>query len=143
MTLPQLHRLVVYRSSERAEAAIRRLAAGALERNDRITILALAAEEPVSRGCCDTRSVLWNRITRELAEEELARARAALHHLADAAEFAVLRHNGRRAADALAQEARLRQADEIVLADPGACGLSRRDRRRLSADPHAPPLRGA
>ena len=65
MTVRRRHRLVVFRSSERAEATIRTLAAAALERNDRIPIVALAAQERVSRGCCDTRSVLWNRITRE------------------------------------------------------------------------------
>ena len=70
MTLRGRHSLVVYRSSERAEATIRTLATAALERNDRITIIALAAQE---------------------------------------------------------------QADEIVLADPGSCGLSRRDRRRLDS----------
>jgi len=133
VTLRGRHSLVVYRSSERAEATIRTLAAAALERNDRITIIALAAQERVSRGCCDTRSVLWNRITRELAEEQLAGARAALDDLAAAADFTVLTHDDRRVADALATEARLRQADEIVLADPGSCGLSRRDRRRLDS----------
>lgn len=131
MTLARRHRLVVYRSSERAETTIRGLAADALERDDRITILALAAEEPVSRGCCDTRSVLWNRIARELAEEQLDQARVALDGLATAAEFAVLTHSGRRVAEALALEARRREADEIVLADPRSCGLSRGERRRL------------
>lgn len=72
MTVPRRHSLVVYRSSERAEAA--------------------PASSPRSRSL----------------------ARAALDDLAAAAEFAVLTHDGRRVADALALEARLRQADEIV-----------------------------
>jgi hypothetical protein len=49
----------------------------------------------------------------------------------------VLAHNGRRVPEALAREARLRQADEIVLADPKSCGLTRRERRRLDAHPSA------
>jgi hypothetical protein len=90
-------------------------------------------EEPASRGCCDTRSVLWNRIARELAQEQLAKARAALASDAAAVKLAVLTHSGRRVAETVALEARRRQADEIVLADPRSCGLTRRERRRLDA----------
>jgi hypothetical protein len=130
MTVEQRHTLVVYRASERADAAIRRLAA---ESGVRLTVVAPAVEEPVSRGCCDTRSVLWNRIARELAQEQLAHARAALGDDAAGVELAVLAHSGRRVAETLAAEARRREADGIVLADPASCGLSRRERRRLDA----------
>jgi hypothetical protein len=133
MTLAQGHTLVVYRAGERADAALRGLAELARERGGRLTVVALAVEEPASRGCCDTRSVLWNRIARELAGEQLAQARAALAENAAEAELAVLAHSGRRVADTLVTEARRREVDEIVLADPGSCGLSRRERRRLDA----------
>ena len=127
------HTLVVYRASERADAAIRRLALEARERNGRLTIVSLAVEEPASRGCCDTRSVLWNRIARELAEEQLAHGRAALAGAASEVDFAVLAHSGRRVAQTLTEEAGSRQVDEIVVADPAASGLTRRELRRLRA----------
>jgi hypothetical protein len=130
MTVEPRHTLVVYHASERADAAIRRLAA---ERGGPLTVVALAVEEPASRGCCDTRSVLWNRIVRELAVEQLAHARAALAEHASGVQLAVIAHSGRRVAETLVAEARRREADEIVLADPGSCGLSRRERRRLDA----------
>jgi nucleotide-binding universal stress UspA family protein len=133
MTFAQRHTLVVYRASERADASLRRLAELARERGGRLTVVALAVQEPASRGCCDTRSVLWNRIARELAQEQLAQARAALAENAADVELAVLAHSGRRVAETIVTEARRRQADEIVLADPSACGLSRRERRRLDA----------
>ena len=41
-----MNTLVVYRGGERADAA---------------------------RGCCDTRSVMWNAIRRQLAQEDLVR----------------------------------------------------------------------
>jgi nucleotide-binding universal stress UspA family protein len=131
MTFAQGHTLVVYRASERADAALRGLADRARERGGRLTVVALAVEEPATRGCCDTRSVLWNRIARELAQEQLAQARAALAEDAAEVELAVLAHSGRRVAETIAIEARRRQADEIVLADPNSCGLTRRERRRL------------
>jgi nucleotide-binding universal stress UspA family protein len=133
MTFARRHTLVVYRASERADASLRRLAELARERGGRLTVVALAVQEPASRGCCDTRSVLWNRIARELAQEQLAQARAALAENAADVELAVLAHSGRRVAETVVTEARRRQADEIVLADPSACGLSRRERRRLDA----------
>jgi nucleotide-binding universal stress UspA family protein len=133
MTFGQRHTLAVYRASERADATIRRLAELARERGGRLTVVALAVEEPASRGCCDTRSVLWNRIARELAQEQLAQARAALAENASDVQLAVITHSGRRVAETLALEARGREADEIVLADPSSCGLTRRERRRLDA----------
>ena len=86
----------------------------------------------MGRGCCDTRSVLWNGIVRNLAEQDLARARIAVDDASEV-ELGVLLHGGRRVAEAIEEEARRRGADEIVLADPRASGMSRRDRRRLQA----------
>src|ERR671930_45513 len=57
------HTLVLYRASESG---------------GRLTVLVPAVEEAVGRGCCDTRSVLWNRLARERAGEELVRARLAV-----------------------------------------------------------------
>lgn len=125
------HTLVIYRASERADAALRELARVARERDGRLTVLALAVEEPVSRRCCDTRSVLWNGVERGFAEQDLARARVAVDDAAEV-EFGFLAHSGRRVSEAVAREARLRGADEIVVADPRSSGLSRRQQRRLT-----------
>ena len=124
------HTLVIYRASERADAVLRDLAREARERGGRVTVLALAAEEATGHGCCDTRSVLWNEIVRGFAEEDLARARMAVD-LAAEVELDVLVHGGRRISEAVEEEARRRGADEIVVADPKSCGLSRREQRRL------------
>jgi hypothetical protein len=126
------HTLVIYRASVRADAALGELARAARERGGRLTVLALAVEEPTDRGCCDTRSVLWNGIQRELAENDLMRARLAVGDAAEV-ELDVLVHTGRRVPEAIRRDAQRRGVDEIVLADPGSCGLSRRERRRLLA----------
>ena len=141
------HTLVIYRANERADAELGKLARAVRERGGRLTVLALAVEEPVKRGCCDTRSVLWNRITREIAQKDLARARMVVEDAAGVelgvrvdggrdsldVEFGVLRHTGRRVSEAVEREALRRGADQVVLADPGSCGLSRREQRRLRA----------
>jgi hypothetical protein len=125
-----VHTLVIYRASERADAALGDLARDARERGRRLTVLALAVEEPASRGCCDTRSVLWNRFQRGFAEEDLARARIAVEDDA-VVELGILVYHGRAAVRAVEREARRRGADEIVVADPRSCGLSRRQQQRL------------
>lgn len=124
--------LVIYRASQRADATLAHLARVARERGGRLTVLALAVEEPAGRGCCDTRSVLWNRLVREMAEEDLARARMAVED-APEVELDVLVHSGRGVVEAIQQEARRRGVDEIVIADERSCRLSRRERRRLGA----------
>jgi alkanesulfonate monooxygenase SsuD/methylene tetrahydromethanopterin reductase-like flavin-dependent oxidoreductase (luciferase family) len=126
------HTLVIYRASQRADAALADLARVARARGGRLTVLALAVKEPVGRGCCDTRSVLWNGIERGFAEEDLTRARIAADDASEV-ELGVLVHDGRRVAEAIEREARRRGADEIVIADPRASGMSRRQRRRLLA----------
>jgi nucleotide-binding universal stress UspA family protein len=93
-------------------------------------VLALAAQEQPWRGCCDTRSVLWNEICRDLAREQLTRAAQALHEPAEV-DFDVLVASGRHMVSALTREALARDADEIVLADPPRSGLTRLERRRL------------
>jgi nucleotide-binding universal stress UspA family protein len=88
-------------------------------------VLALAPQESKS-GCCDTRSVLWNRICRDLAHERLHDAALAVD-AGDSVEFEVLECSGRHPSDALVEEVRARGADEIVLAG----GLGRSELRRL------------
>jgi hypothetical protein len=126
------HTLVIYRASEHADAVLGELARAARENGGRLTVVTLAVEEPTGRGCCDTRSVLWNRIQREFAEKDLTLARMAVED-APEVEFGILIHSGRRVWEAVERDALRRAADEIVLADPGSCGLSRRDQRRLRA----------
>jgi hypothetical protein len=123
------HTLVVYGSSSRADSVLQELGKAAREGGRRVTVLSLAAEEPDS-GCCDTRSVLWNEICRDLAREHLARASRALKST-ESVELEVLTYRGRHPADAVAREAVARGADEIVVADPAASALGRRERRRL------------
>ena len=120
------HVLVLYRSSDRADAALRSLC----ERASRVTVLVLARQEPEQSGCCDTRSTLWNGICRDLAQEQLSRAMAAVDDRATVG-FHLLVAPDRDAVRALAREALAREADEIVLADPRGSGLGRLERRRL------------
>ena len=124
------HQLVLYRSSRRADAALHVLAKAARERGGRLTVLSLALQESEARGCCDRRSVLWNRICRELASEDLTRAALATDG-AEAVELDTLVCAGRHPADSIAREALDRGADEIVLTDPRGSGLSALERRRL------------
>jgi hypothetical protein len=126
-----VHTLVLYGHSERAEARLREMAGRARERGDRLTVLALAQQEPqVFPVKCDTQRVLWNEILRELAHEDLARAYMAVDG-SDDVELDLLLCTGQHPADALAAEALTRRADEIVLADATHSGLRRRERRRL------------
>jgi hypothetical protein len=125
-----MHTLVVYRPSARADEALRGLSVAARDHGDQITVLALAAEERPSSRCCDTRSVLWNGVCRDFAHGHLARAAEVVGPHAGV-DFGVLAARVGRAVDTLAWEARARGADEIVLADPRASGLTRFERRRL------------
>ena len=93
-------------------------------------MLALVAEEDTSKGCCDTRSVLWNEICRDVARDDLAKAARAVDREADV-DFDMLVVRGRGAVDTVAGEALARGADEIVLVDPPSSGLGRFERRRL------------
>lgn len=131
------HTLVLYRASERADAALRDLCLAARERGSRVTVLALAPQERPASRCCDTRSVLWNGICRDLARNDLRRAVQALEGRAEV-DFDVLLAPGHRLVAALTGEALTRGADQIVLADPPSSGLNRRERwllRRRSPVP--------
>jgi hypothetical protein len=124
------HALVLYRPSERADAALRGICDASREAGSRVTVLALVAEERPSSRCCDTRSVLWNEVCRDMARDDLARAALALDPHEDVA-FDLLVARGRGAVEALAAEALARGADEIVLVDPPSSGLGPLERRRL------------
>jgi hypothetical protein len=123
------HTLVVYGPSSPADAALQDLVDAARDGRRRVTVVSLAAQEQDS-GCCDTRSVLWNEVTGDLARDELARASRAVTS-SEAVEFDLLSYRGRHPADAVVREAVAREVDEIVLADPKATPLGRRERRRL------------
>jgi hypothetical protein len=126
-----VHTLVLYGHSELAEARLREIADLAHEHGDRVTVLALAQQEPLSFPVkCDTRRVLWNQILRELAQDDLTHAYMVVE-ASDDVELDMLVCAGLHPADALAEEAVTRGADEIVLADPSHSGLRRRERRRL------------
>jgi hypothetical protein len=109
------HTLVVYRPGARADDALRRLAEATREGGGRLTVLTPLAQEPEDGGCCDTRSVMWNEICRDLARANLARARSAVA-ADDAMELGVLPFAGRRLADAVIREVVAREADEVALA---------------------------
>jgi hypothetical protein len=122
--------LVVYGPSARADAALPHLAELAAERGGHVTVLKLVAQESEERGCCDTRSVLWNEISRDLGREDLARASYALDGQ-DGVEFEVVYFSGRGAADVVVHEALARDADEVILADARSTPLGPLARRRL------------
>ena len=124
------HTLVLYRSSDRADSALRSLCERARGGEARVTVVALARQEEPRNGCCDTRSVLWNEVCRGLANEDLSRASRAVGNQ-PGVEFDVLAAPDRELVDAIAREALERGADEIVLADPRASALGRLERRRL------------
>jgi hypothetical protein len=121
------HRLVVYGATARADAALRELA---LAGEGRMSVVRLVAQEPEGSGCCDTRSVLWNEISRDLGREDLARAARFVDVHGDASVEVVL-FSGRRPDEAVIREAVARDADEIVLADGRGTVLGWIARRRL------------
>jgi len=125
-----LHTLVLYGPSQRADAALRSVTVAARQSGGRVTVLSLSPQESEASGCCDRRSVLWNEVCRDLAGNDLAAALKALDG-DETVELDVLAYTGRRAADAVAEEAVRRAADEIVLVDPRTTGLGRLARRRL------------
>jgi hypothetical protein len=120
------HTLVVYGASARADAALRRLAVA----GRRVTAVRLVAQESDARGCCDTRSVLWNEICRNLAHEDLRRARLAVEGH-QGVHLDLVLFSGRRPDEVVVREALARDADEVVLADPRSTPLGRLARRRL------------
>ena len=83
------HTLVLYRSSTRADTTLRSVCQRARDGSAQVTVVALARQEAPRNGCCDTRSVLWNRVCRDLANEDLARASRAVG-TETGVEFAIL-----------------------------------------------------
>jgi hypothetical protein len=128
--MAQTHTLVVYGASARADASLREAARASRRQGGRLSVVALAPVEPEHSRCCDTRSVMWNGIQRELAESELGKARLAVEDDANV-DLEVLGYLGLGAADAVAGHAAELGAERIVLADPRAAGLGRWALRRL------------
>lgn len=131
------HTLLLYRSGERADDALRGVCSQALDGGSLVTVVVLAREEDARNGCCDTRSVLWNRVCRDIATEDLSRAARAVGTQAGV-EFGILTARNGKVADSVAREAVACDADEIVLADPRASGLGRLELRRLRRNSPVP-----
>jgi hypothetical protein len=125
-----MHTLAVYGPSRRGDASLREVARVARARSSRLTIVSVAHQETGMARRCGVHSSLWNEICRELAEEDLKKAFAAVDR-DESVDLAVVIHAGRHAADALVDEACARGADEIILVDPHASGLGMHERRRL------------
>ena len=115
--------LVIYAGTPRGDAVLRDEA----RHDEPLTVVSLAREEPVGLGCCDTRSVYWNGVQRDMAETDLARARLT----AEDAPMSVLRVPVLRVVETILRGAAAIGADRIVLADARASGLGRRAVRRL------------
>jgi hypothetical protein len=118
--------LVVYAHSRRGDEALREAA----RCDGAVTVVALAPVERPFRPACGIGSVLWNRVQRELAEEELAHARLTVED-DSAVTLDVLGFDVLHVEDAIARRARDLGAERVVLADPRRCGLGRRAVRRL------------
>ncbi len=124
------HTHVLYRSSDRADTALRSQCQRAREGASRVTVNAMARQEAPRNGCCDMRSVLWNEVCRGLANEDLRRASRAIRNHAGV-EFEMLAAPDRKVVDAIAREALTRGADEMVVADTRRSGLGGLELRRL------------
>jgi hypothetical protein len=140
--MAQPRTLVVYGASPRADASLREAARASRSQGGRLSVVALAPVEPEHSRCCDTRSVMWNGIQRELAESELCKARLAVEDDASV-DLEVLGYLGFGAADAIAGHAAELGAERIVLADPRAAGLGRWALRRLRRRSVVPVSEGA
>ena len=138
----QTHTLVVYGASARGDASLREAARASRRQGGRLSVVALAPVEPEHSRCCDTRSVMWNGIQRELAQSELCKARLAVEDDAGV-DLEVLGYPGLGAADAIAGRAAELGAERIVLADPRAAGLGRLALRRLRRRSVVPVSEGA
>jgi nucleotide-binding universal stress UspA family protein len=110
--------LVLYENSRRGAAALEQAAALAAREGALLTVVVVAVTEPEDASCCDTRAVYWNGIVRELAAEDLGRARALLR-AGTTAEFKVV--TARSIPTALAIEAERSRADMILV--PSARGV--------------------
>ena len=70
--------LVVYGASAHGDALLRETARDASLHGEHLSVAALAYREPVRVRCCNFQSGYWNGVQRELAENELGRARLAV-----------------------------------------------------------------
>ena len=70
------HVLVLYERSRRGAAAIEQAAETAARTDARLTVVAVAVIERANARCCDTRAGYWNQVVRELAADDLDRARS-------------------------------------------------------------------
>ncbi len=106
------HVLALYEPGRRGEASVRHAAQVAAKAGARLTVVTVAIVEPTDGQCCDRRSVYWNGVVKELAEDELIRAREAVG--SDAVrDFRVI--SGRSVPRALADEAERCGADTVVV----------------------------
>jgi hypothetical protein len=95
--------LLVYAPSARGDAALR----DALRSGEPVAVVALAPEERPKRACCGIQSTYWNGVQRELAEQELTRARLAVEDApSDAVTLGVLPFEVRHPEQAIAQHAK-------------------------------------
>ena len=140
--MDQTRTLVVYGASARGDASLREAARASRRQGGRVSVVALAPVEPEHSRCCDTRSVMWNGIQREMAQSELCKARLAVEDDAGV-DLEVLGYPGLGAADAIAGRAAELGAERIVLADPRAAGLGRLALRRLRRRSVVPVSEGA
>ena len=106
------HVLVLFEDSRRGAAALRHAAELAAGADARLIVVAVAVIESEDTGCCDTRSVYWNGVVRELAAKDLDRARSLLGE-GTVADFRLVIE--RSVAAALALEAQRSGADMIVV----------------------------
>ncbi len=104
-------------------------------------MLSLLVQEPENKGCCDTRSVMWNGVLREIVQKDLARARLAVEDH-PAVELDAVAFSGRRAADVVVREAVERNVDAIVLADARSARIGALERRRLRRASRVPVSEG-
>jgi hypothetical protein len=125
--------LVVYGGSPRGDESLRAAAGAARRSGETLAVVTLARQEPERKRCCDTRSVYWNGVLRELAASDLTKARLVVEDNPDV-ELDVLPVAVGRAAEAIAGRAAELGVERVVLADPRACGLGRRELRRLRRD---------
>jgi hypothetical protein len=136
-----LHTLVVYGASPGADASLHEAAREARRQGGRLSVVALAGQEPERRLCCDIRSVYWNRLQRELAESDLARARLVVEDADDVA-LDILRFGVPHLAAAIARRAASVGAGRILLADRRQSGLGRWAVRRLRRRSPVPVIEG-
>jgi hypothetical protein len=125
-----MNTLVIYGASPHGDASLREAARVARRTGKRLAVVALALQEPDRRRCCDLKSGYWNRLMREMAQADLAKARLALDD-DPSVRLDVLGFSGTRAPDAIADYAAELEAERIVVADARAAGLGRRALRRL------------